>query len=57
MNIKILDINHPLWLETLEKIDHDVYHLPEYVALDAERTQTTPEAFLMEDGDCVFFVP
>ena len=57
MNIKILDINHPLWLKTLEKIDHDVYHLPEYVALDAERTETKPEAFLMEDEGCVFFVP
>ena len=57
MNIKILQIDNPLWSKTLEKLDHDVYHLPEYVALDAERTKTIPEAFLIENEDCIFFVP
>ena len=57
MNIEILDIKDPSWSKVLNKIPHDVYHLPEYVSLDAERTQTTPEAFLLEDGDKIFFVP
>lgn len=55
--IEILNIEHPLWLTTLDKLSHDVYHLPDYVALDAKRTQTIPEAFLLEDGDKIFFAP
>ena len=57
MNIKILNINDPLWSQTLDKLPHDVYHLPEYVALDAKRTKTRPEAFLLESEECIFFVP
>jgi Acetyltransferase (GNAT) domain len=57
MKIETLHINNSAWLETLTKIPHDVYHLPEYVNLDAERTQTIPEAFLLEDGDQIFFAP
>jgi len=57
MNPVILDVNHPSWLATLEQLPHDVYHLPEYVALDAKRTATTPEAFLLQDGARIFFVP
>jgi hypothetical protein len=57
MRIEILDVNNPKWSTTLENLSHDVYHLAEYVALDAERTHTTPEAFLLEDEDKIFFVP
>lgn len=57
MNVKTLDINHPLWLKTLDKLPHDVYHLPKYVALDAKRTKTLPKAFLLEGEECIFFVP
>ena len=57
MNIVTLDVNHPLWLATLEQLPHDVYHLPDYVALDAKRTETVPEAFLLQEGDKIFFAP
>lgn len=57
MQIATLDIDHPLWSETLQHIPHDVYHLPEYVALDARRTKTIPEAFLLQDEDRIFFAP
>ncbi len=57
MKITTLDINNPLWNETLSKLNHDVYHLPEYVKLDSQRTNTKPEAFLLEDGDNIFFAP
>ena len=56
-NLKILNIDHPLWSQTLAKLPHDVYHLPEYVAIDAKRTKTLPEAFLLEDEGHIFFVP
>ncbi|MEL7406176.1 MAG: FemAB family protein, partial [Cyanobacteria bacterium J06558_2] len=57
MKTAILDINNFLWTQTLSKLSHDVYHLPEYVALDAQRTATIPEAFLLEDEDKIFFAP
>jgi hypothetical protein len=57
MNIVTLDVNHPSWLGTLEQLPHDVYHLPSYVALDAQRTATIPEAFLLQDDDKIFFAP
>jgi hypothetical protein len=57
MRIEILDINNPKWSATLENLLHDVYHLPEYFALDAERTHTTPKAFLLEDKNKIFFAP
>jgi Acetyltransferase (GNAT) domain len=57
MNIKILNADNGLWIETLDKLCHDVYHLPQYVVLDAKRTETTPEAFLLQNEDKIFFVP
>lgn len=57
MKIEILDVDNPLWSNTLKRISHDVYHLPEYVALDARRTQTIPKAFLLEQEDKIFFTP
>ena len=57
MNIVTLDINHPSWMDTLKQLPHDVYHLPDYVALDAKRTETIPEAFLLQEGDKIFFAP
>ena len=57
MTIEILDVLHPSWSETLSKLPHDVYHLPDYVALDAQRTKTTPKAFLLEEGEKIFFAP
>lgn len=57
MKIAILDVNNSLWSETLSQLPHDVYHLPDYVALDARRTQTLPEAFLLQDEDKIFFAP
>ena len=57
MNIVTLGVEHPLWSATLEQLPHDVYHLPGYVALDAKRTETIPEAFLLQEDDKVFFAP
>ena len=57
MKIAILDVNNSLWSETLSQLPNDVYHLPDYVALDARRTQTFPEAFLLQDEDKIFFAP
>lgn len=57
MNIQIIDIAHPLWSETLAQLDYDVYHLPEYVSLEAKRTKSIPEGILITEDDKIFFLP
>jgi hypothetical protein len=57
MNIKILQIDDPQWLAILEKTRHDLYHLPKYIALEAERNKSIPEAILILDGENFLFLP
>lgn len=57
MNIQVIYLENPLWLQTLQKLRHDIYHLPEYVALEARRIKATPEAILIVDNENIFFVP
>jgi hypothetical protein len=57
MNIQILDLLNPLWKQILEQLNSDFYHLPEYLAIEANRLDAIPEAFLATDGDKFFFVP
>ncbi len=57
MNIQLLELSNPLWLQILQKVRHDIYHLPEYVDLEAIRTNATPEAILIFEEDKIFFVP
>ena len=59
MNVRTLQIDDPRWLQVLESTPHDVYHLPEYSAIEARRTGAQPEAFLVEHPDTsrIFFLP
>lgn len=57
MKIQVIDLQNPLWSQTLQKLRHDIYHLPEYVCIESIRTKTAPEAFLIVDGEKIFFVP
>ncbi|MEH2273225.1 MAG: FemAB family protein [Nostoc sp.] len=57
MDIQVIDLANPLWLQTLEHLSYDVYHLPEYVYLESQRTQSIPEAILIVDGEKIFFLP
>ncbi|MGB3653583.1 MAG: FemAB family protein [Rivularia sp. (in: cyanobacteria)] len=57
MNIQVIDCQNPLWLQTLRKLRHDVYHLPEYARLEAKRTASVSQAFTIVDGDKIFFLP
>ncbi len=56
MNVQILDWQNPLWSQTLRKLQHDIYHLPDYVYLEAKRTRTTAEAVVIQDSENIFFV-
>ncbi|KYC40115.1 FemAB family protein [Scytonema hofmannii PCC 7110] len=57
MNIQVIELENDLWLQTLQEIRHDFYHLPEYVYLESKRTGGIPEAILITEGDKKFFVP
>ncbi len=57
MNTKIIKLRDVLWLETLSDISHDIYHLPEYLYLEAVRNSAQAEAILITDGDKIFFLP
>jgi Acetyltransferase (GNAT) domain len=52
-----LGCDNPLWISTLQKLRHDVYHLPKYCQLEATRQHISPHAFLLVDGDKILFVP
>ncbi|WP_407889212.1 GNAT family N-acetyltransferase [Scytonema sp. NUACC26] len=57
MNIQVIDLTHPLWKQTLEKLNHDIYHLPEYMYLESKRIKAIPEAILITEDEKVFFLP
>ena len=57
MDCKILEANSITWRNLLNLIKHDIYQLPEYVALEAKRTNTIPRAFVAIDNDKIFFIP
>jgi hypothetical protein len=47
----------PRWLETLERVTHDVYHLPEYSQVAARHECGTPVAFYAEHGSQQLLIP
>ncbi|MDZ4874001.1 MAG: hypothetical protein CLLPBCKN_003397 [Chroococcidiopsis cubana SAG 39.79] len=57
MKTTIISPSNSLWKETLQRVAHDIYHLPEYIILESQRNQTIPEAVIIEDGERIFFVP
>ncbi|WP_233222678.1 GNAT family N-acetyltransferase [Chroococcidiopsis sp. CCALA 051] len=46
-----------MWKQVLQKLHHDVYHLPEYIEIESKRTSTLPNAFIIIDDEKIFFVP
>ncbi|NJO26935.1 MAG: aminoacyltransferase [Richelia sp. SL_2_1] len=57
MKTQIIDLSNSLWMETLNRINHDVYQLPQYISLESSRTKQIPEAVVISDGDKIFFAP
>lgn len=49
--------NDVRWRADLARMAHDMYHLPEYVALCGRQEQGEPAAFIAEEGEACFFVP
>lgn len=57
MYIQIVASNNSFWREALTGLRHDVYHLPEYLAAEARTIGGDYEAFLVVEGNKLFFVP
>jgi hypothetical protein len=57
MDIQTIRLADPLWVHILTQLRHDVFHLPEYMSVEAQRIQAVPEAFWAVEGDKQFFVP
>lgn len=57
MRIDTLTADDPRWMEALGRLNHDFYHQPSYVRLEAQRINATPEALLVTDKERLFFVP
>lgn len=45
------------WTDALERVRHDVYHLPSYVTQDARLSGGTPAAFRYDEADHVLLLP
>ncbi len=57
MELYCLQPSDAYWSDLLQVIPHDFYHLPDYVALEAQRLNATPEGLLVRQGDRYFFLP
>lgn len=57
MELHILEVSDPEWVEVVRSLRHDIYQLPKYAAVEAERTGTLPEAILVREDEKVLFIP
>jgi hypothetical protein len=54
---ELLAVDSPVWTEVVESCPHDVYHLPEYVALSARHAGGEPVALYVRDGARSMLLP
>jgi hypothetical protein len=57
MEAQIINLSSQEWTDILKRLPHDIYHEPEYIYVDAIRTNTVPEAILLTEEDKIFFLP
>ncbi len=53
----LIEVDDPAWIAFLDVTDHDFYHRPEYVKLEAQHEAAQPCALLVEDGQRAMLVP
>jgi hypothetical protein len=53
----LLDPGDTAWADALSRVRHDVYHLPEYVRLDAGLSGNRPVAFRYAEAGRVLLIP
>ena len=57
MRAALLEPGDPRWAEVLAGVPHDVYHLPEYLAMSAAFEGGEARALLAEDGEVRLLAP
>lgn len=57
MDVQILALDNPLWLQILDGIRHDIYHLPSYVSIESRRLESPAEVILVQEGKKILFLP
>lgn len=57
MDVQILALDDPLWLQVLGGIRHDVYHLPAYVSIESKRLKSPTEAIVVQEANKILFLP
>ncbi len=57
MKIELVQSTDVLWFDTLQKLHHDIYQLPDYVEIEAKRTHTQAEAIIIHQEEDILFVP
>jgi hypothetical protein len=57
MSAQIITPSNALWTELLLTLRHDIYHLPNYLHLEAQRLGTIPKAFVLIEKNKIFFLP
>lgn len=57
MEVILLTPDSPYWLKTINKMPHDCYHLPEFVAINARYEKGDAYACIVEEGSSIFFFP
>jgi hypothetical protein len=57
MVAEFIGVTDPRWHRFLERVSHDFYHLPEYVALCARNEGGEPGAFYAESDDAAVLAP
>jgi hypothetical protein len=54
---ELLDPKAPEWTDTLKRAAHDMYHVPDYVTLDARLAGGTPTAFRYREDERHLLMP
>ena len=57
MKVEFMRPEDPRWPELLGRVDHDLYHLPEYVRAAAEHEGGEPMAVVVSDGESALLLP
>lgn len=57
MEIKFIEPVDPLWINLLQNIQHDIYHLPTYLLAEAQKNSAIAEMIIISENNKIFCLP
>lgn len=57
MDVQIFALDDPRWVQVLNGIRHDIYHLPEYVSIESKRLKSPAKAIVIQEENKILFLP